>query len=251
MKNTLRSSFRSIVLVLALCAGSAYGQLVYNPVVAPTVFANMKLDATFVNNTLLNLGAFAPVPDFDGQIHSFNFGGLTFNNIPNLDVLPTSDIQVGAGFFADVIFLAKDSADSNNIGSESSLLGASNQVLYAGYGAGSTQAWRITANTPTDLIFWHQDTSWDNIKYTMNDPLHFTTFTAADANFQYYIFGIDDRGTTLQDFDDGVFGVRLNLQPVGDIVPVPEPSTYGLIAGGALLALVTFRRIKAKAVAVG
>jgi hypothetical protein len=249
MKNT-NTPLRSLALVLALCAGSAFGQLIYNPVATPTLFANMKADGAFVANTLLNLGTFAPVPDFDGQLHSFSFAGLTFNNIPNLDVAP-SDIQVGPGFFADVTFLAKDSADVNNIGSEASLLGASNQVLFAGYGAGSTQSVRITANAATDVIFWHQDTSWDNIKYTMNDMLHFTTFTASDVNFQYYIFGIDDRGTVLQDFDDGVFGVRLNLQPVGDILPVPEPSTYGLVGAFALLGAVAYRRVKTKAAAVG
>jgi hypothetical protein len=36
----------------------------------------------------------------------------------------------------------------------------------------------------------------------------------------------------------------------GDVVPVPEPSTYGLIAAGALLGLVAFRRMKVRASAV-
>ncbi|MEO6568312.1 MAG: PEP-CTERM sorting domain-containing protein, partial [Opitutaceae bacterium] len=36
----------------------------------------------------------------------------------------------------------------------------------------------------------------------------------------------------------------------GNVVPVPEPSTYGLIAAGALLGLVAFRRMKARAQAV-
>jgi hypothetical protein len=36
----------------------------------------------------------------------------------------------------------------------------------------------------------------------------------------------------------------------GAVVPVPEPSTYGLIAAGALLGLVAFRRIKSAAQAV-
>ncbi len=247
MKNT---TLRLFTLVLALCAGSAYGQLIYSPVATPTLFANMKADTSFVNNTLLNLGTFAPVPDFDGQLHSFTFGGMTFNNIPNLDVAPSSDIQVGAGFFADVTFLAKDSIDSSNIGSESTLLGASNQVLFANYGAGSTQSFHITAPSITNLIFWHQDNSWDGLKYTMNDPLHFTTFTASDANFQYYIFGVDDRGTQLQDFDDAVFGVRLNLQPVGDVVPVPEPSTYGLVSAFAMIGIVAIRKMRIKASAV-
>lgn len=250
----LKYTLHSLALVLALVAGSAHGQLIYsssNTPIAP--FTAMKADAAFVNNTLLNLGTFAPMPDFDGQLHSFSFGGLTFNNIPNLDPTSPSDLQVGAGFFADVVFLAKDSADSNNLGSESSLLGASNQVLYANYGAGSTLTWHITAAAATDLVFWHQDVITDGFKYTMNDPNHWTTFIASDVDWTYLIFGIDDRGPIspgLQDYDDGVFGVRINNVPVG-LEAVPEPSAYGL--AGAVLAgvIIGFTKLKRKAEAVG
>jgi len=251
------NTIRQFLIVLALCFGigaSSYAQLNYTSdtaTIAP--FTAMKADTAFVNNTLLNLGTFAPMPDFDGQLHSFSFGGLTFNNIPNLDPASPSDIQVGAGFTADVLFLASDHSDTDNLGAESSLLGASNQTLYPGFGPSSTLSWHISAPVATDLVFWMQDASiFGTTKFTMDDVLHFTTFTAVDLNFRYYIFGIDDRGVSspgLQDYDDGVFGVRLNLVPVG-LEAVPEPSTYGIVAGACLLGLVAWRRASRKAQAV-
>jgi hypothetical protein len=44
--------------------------------------------------------------------------------------------------------------------------------------------------------------------------------------------------------------VRSNDPVTAFIVPVPEPSTYGLVAAGALLGLVAFRRMKARSQAV-
>ncbi len=237
MKNTLRS----LILVLALCAGSlANAQLIYTSDAAGlATFNAYKADGAFVSGTLLNLNS----------VTSFSKNGLTFNLIPNLDPTPPSDLRVGGGFTADVEFLAESHADSDVFGGESNLLGLSNQVLY-NFGPATNTTWHISAAAPTDLVFWTQDLSFGpGTKFNMSDPQHFRTFTASDLNFTYYIFGIDDRGTQLVDYNDGVVGVRINNQPVG-LEAVPEPSTYGLMGAAALLGLVAFRRMRQKSAAV-
>ena len=67
-------------------------------------------------------------------------------------------------------------------------------------------------------------------------------------------------GTALSDLSFTLGGLTSNVPstwsdkfggPIdGAVVPVPEPSTYGLIAAGALLGLVAFRRMKVRASAV-
>jgi PEP-CTERM motif len=70
----------------------------------------------------------------------------------------------------------------------------------------------------------------------------------------------DTGGLTITDLSFTIGGLTSNVPagwsvkfggPIdGSVVPVPEPSTYGLIAAGALLGLVAFRRMKVRAQAV-
>ncbi len=240
MKNT--NTLRLFALVLALCVGSAaHGQLIYtSDAAAVPTFDAFKADGAFVSSTLLNLGS----------ITSFTKNGLTFNLIPNLDPTPPSDLQVGGGFTADVKFLAESHADSDMFGGEQNLLGLGSQVLY-NFGPASNTTWHISSLVPTDLVFWTQDNSFGlPVKFNMGDAQHFRTFTAADLNFTYFLFAIDDRGSQFVDYNDGVVGVRINNQAVG-VVPVPEASTYGLIGAALMFCVVAFRRVCTKADAVG
>jgi hypothetical protein len=230
-----------IVLFSALLfAVSLKGQLLYtSDLAAVSPYDGYKADAPFVSGTLLNLGL----------LNTFTKSGLTFNLIPNLSPISPSDLRVGAGFTADVKFLAESHADSDVFGGEQNLLGLGNQVLY-NFGPASNTTWHITAAAATDLIFWTQDNSFGPAtKFDMADILHFRTFTAADLLFTYYIFALDDRGSQLVDYNDGVVGVRINNRPVG-LESVPEPSTFGIIGGAALLGIVALRRIKRQSSAI-
>lgn len=243
MKSNTSRLLSAIVLAITL-AGSAFGQLNYSSDASGVaLFNGYKADGAFVTSTLLNLSS----------VTSFTKGGLTFNLIPNLDPSSPSDIQVGPGFTVDVQALASNHGDLDNFGSESSLLGAGNQTLYPNFGPASTLTWHINAPSVTDVVFWDQDVTISGMtKFTMDDPLAFRTYTAADINYLYYIFGIDDRRNTPgsdHDYNDMVVGVRLNLQPVG-IEAVPEPSTYGALGGAALAVITAVRRIRKKGHAV-
>lgn len=75
------------------------------------------------------------------------------------------------------------------------------------------------------------------------------TSVRGDAGDPFTVIGFEDindgAGWNDRDFNDLIFGFRAAFaEPQG---PVPEPSTYGLIGAGALLALVGYRRYRRKA----
>lgn len=165
-------------------------------------------------------------------------GGLTFNAIPNFDTF-----NVSPGFFADVSFVGRMEIDTDNLFVQAS--GGAPVTLYAPYSASSAAvSMHLTGNT--DFSILHQDASFGaHSLYAQSDTLVFKFYEAIDvaSNRIIDLLLVDDRRSDplTVDFNDGRFIVEQNLNPVG-IEPVPEASTYGLVGGGLLLALVAFRR---------
>jgi len=87
-----------------------------------------------------------------------------------------------------------------------------------------------------------------------------TTFNNGDLNVTLNNLFTIPSGNILGPLTYALSGVTTNVPsnwsvsfggPItGSVIPVPEPSTYGLVAAGALLGVVAFRRMKVRAQAV-
>lgn len=243
----LRNAFLS---VLALAASStAFSQLTYvEQTPAHAWIQDIRSEPSDV--ALLTNGVFT-VGDLNASLVSLpaltwtdETGNLGVGNSPGFNPFHVGfngsfDVKIELGY------IAKESVDNNTF----SALGVNNQVLYANYGVGSVSSWTISgpATGIEYVTFSHHD-AFNGVVGDHANGNVFHVFSASTDVYDYYIFAIDDRGATPgsdRDYDDGIFFVRINTGPV-DIpnVPVPEPSTYGMIGAGALLALVAYRRFK-------
>jgi hypothetical protein len=246
----IRNAFLS---VLAFAAGSlaSYAQLITTPIASPTWIQDIRNHAGDTNMLLAHSGTSS------FSLASLDGGANFFTDISGtVGTGPTSIFQVGNNGSFDVrleiAYITKESMDNNSLGAFGfttvSATTTADQVLYANYGAASTQAYSIFGSPElTALTFFHNDATWGGAAADadQNNPLFFHIFESTVAeSYNYYVISIDDRGTNAVDHNDGVFVVRINTEEVG-ITAVPEPSTYGLIGAGALLGLVGYRRFKA------
>jgi hypothetical protein len=227
----------------AFAAGSASAQLIYTNegitsppstirANAPDVAALLGGDATAAGFTLGSLP------------------GLTFNNITG--TLAPNEFTVGfnGSFtqFAEVSYLAKSSQDSNNFVSFG--LATGNTTLFANYSATTTNTWRIDGTgssvLPANTIdFKHFDTTFGTNGDQFNTSIFHWDLSTDDPNYNYYVAFVDDRASdaATRDFNDGIFLVRVNTLQIG-FIPVPEPSTYAMTGGLALLALIAVRKYR-------
>lgn len=222
------------LVVVSLFVSSAFAQLSITSELQSALAASIQTSAVD-QATLRTNWPLAP---------SVSVGGYTFDQVSfNL-----GDIVVGKGalgeFSADVYYVGKDSIDFNSLGVSD---GALSTLLYNPYSTASfSQGFHITANTYTTADFFHIDGAphFGGVKW-QDDPLHFSWYETVDVskNLILDLAFVDDRGSEYIDYNDGVFLITRNLEPTG-FTPVPEPSTYGVVAGLLLTALAVYRRRK-------
>lgn len=225
---------KSLLILLALATASVASAQLTVTVQAPSALAVSIQSSATDQASLTAIYPFAP---------TLVAGGITFDLVPNFNI---GDIVVGSGFlgsfFADISYVGKESIDFNSLGVSD---GVTNTLLYNPYSSASkSTSFHITAPTYTEADFYHIDGLMGGLVWEDN-PVHFVTYESVNvaANKIYDILGIDDRGTQYIDFNDGVFLLERNLNPVG-FTPVPEPSTYAVCGGLVLLGLIAYRKLR-------
>lgn len=245
----MKHKIASTLIMLAVAATS-YGQLIFNNQATTGVASALQSESA----ALLGYA--------ETSQPNFTAAGLEFSLIPNYEL---GEIVVGSGelgsFFANVSFLGRESLRPNHFGvSDDSLggFGTGGSTLFLDYTtADFVLTKNITAATYTEANFWHYaDKPSYSGTFFMDETLSFRTWEAidVDANRIYTIFGIDDLRSAFIDFDDGLFLIERNLDPVAiddqDFTPVPEPSAYALIGALVLLTAIYFRANKRGSVQV-
>jgi hypothetical protein len=233
-----------ITLLALVLATSSYAQLIYTNEGVTSPPSTIRANVSDINTLLAS-----------GMSAGFTLNSLpalTFSNITG--TLAPNEFTVGnnGSFtqFAEVSYITKSSADSNNFISFGTLNG--NTTLFANYSAATTVTWRIdgtgSTSLPSNVIdFKHTDASMGISGDEFNASIFHWFLSTDDPNFNYYMAFIDDRASDPRtvDFNDGVFLVRLNTRQIA-FDAVPEPSVYAVIGCMALIVLIAVRKFRLK-----
>jgi len=238
----------AVFAILALALSIAHAQLNIQ-VASPDVFtAGAQADTTLINQIIAN----------DPSVStSFVHNGIEFDQVDNpfLGSIVVGNGEFG-GFFVNVAYLGKESADPDVFGASGDDLagfGVGGTQLYSNYGPADLNiSYHITAdNGYSSVNFWHydQNTSYAGTVW-QDDQTHFAWYQGIDIanNLVENIVRIDDRGTDHVDYQDLILAIDWNLNPVSNNTPVPEASTYGIIGAAGLLGL-ALKRVRKNAAA--
>jgi len=281
MKKLTNSGFAGIataaVLAAAAFASTANAQLISLSLGDYTIAANGYSSTALPSNLFVTPGA-APGEDTWGIFQINNI--VTGANSANTQVVYTEGQAPAAGYFQyyGVFYGSHDvSATPSSQGFDFISQGlhldiyalnvndVSNAYWSQVFNQGASPAARVGGPNGYHLItdvggsLVFSASALGNTGGSYNSTFN-TTFNTGNLGVTFNnLFSIPP-GTALTSLTYALSGTTINVPstwndafggPItGNVVPVPEPSTYGLMAAGALLGLVAFRRMKVRAQAV-
>jgi hypothetical protein len=237
----------SLFALAVLSASASYAQLTYSNE-GSTAFGGDERSNAGDQVILGNLGSLS-------TFTLASLPGLTFTDVSG--TVTPADFGVGNnGSFdvsAEVAFVYRSAADLDTLITFGNGNAGDASIIYSSdNAAGLLNTTKIGGTGSTSSALNQIEFQWNDHVTDQESQLADTNGvkifeSTDDPNYNYFVFGNEDRKGNLDaDFNDFNFLVRINTSEVG-FTPVPESSTYGMVAAAGLLVLVATRRFKRKA----